>query len=148
MDNVVPLNQTSAPMTLSDATALLQRRTAGSTSANLTLAEATTVLSVLDESLVPAPVETQTVLIDETMALWATPDNFGSLADFYLEAVEEFPEDILRAALKTVRLKHVYPTLPKPADFHQAGIGALEARQSIQRAAQSVLRRVERETRE
>lgn len=82
-------------------------------------------LADLAEALRPADPRHLVVLLDGTLRLWRKPGDIESTAEFYVEALEEFPVHVIEAALRHVRLSHRYPTMPSPADFRAAALSAI-----------------------
>ncbi len=76
----------------------------------------------------PVGVEHAAVMIEQTVALWndRTPKNWSDIADFYLEAVEDMPPDLLDEALREVRLNSRF--FPTPADIRAPVLARLERR--------------------
>lgn len=72
--------------------------------------------------LMPITPNALAVAFDNTIALWddRLPAEWAELAEFYYEALEDMPEDLVHKALKHVRLNHRWQTMPKPADFRSA----------------------------
>ena len=88
----------------------------------LTSEQLTAVLIELDAALVPIAPPALAVLLAETLALWRAPPDAGVTAKFYIEALEEFPQDVVVDALRHVRFSHRYPNAPLPADFRSIAI--------------------------
>lgn len=82
------------------------------------------VLIDLDAALAPIDPTALAVALEQTLVLWRQPAGGEAVASFYLEALEEFPAEIVAAALKVVRLTHHYPSAPLPADFRKAALEA------------------------
>lgn len=82
----------------------------------------------MEQSLRPVDPRKLAVLLDKTMRLWRLPADWETVSGFYLEALEDLPDDLFEAALKRVRMTHKYPDAPKPADFRQAVEAELTAR--------------------
>ena len=66
-------------------------------------------------------------------------------AEFYLEALEDLPADLVEAALKQVRMTYRYPSMPKPADFRSAVVAELGRRQRQARKLEMAISRAGRE---
>ena len=77
--------------------------------------------------LTPVDAKTGMVLLDQTMGLFGTPDNWSEIAEFYLEAIEDLPEDLLRKALKHVRMTYKN-FIPKPAHIREHVEGEYKTR--------------------
>lgn len=61
--------------------------------------------------------KTLAVMLEETLALWPLPPNFGVTAKFYREALEDVPADLVAKALKQIRLSSKF--FPKPAEIRE-----------------------------
>ncbi len=85
------------------------------------------------------------VKLDKTLTLWAAPEGFEVTAEFYLEALEDLPADLVEAALKQVRMTYRYPSMPKPADFRSAVVAELGRRQRQARKLEIAITRARRE---
>lgn len=94
----------------------------------MTLPQVTAAISILEAALTPCDPRQLAVMLDQTLQLWPSPDNFETTGLFYVEALEDVPADIVEAALKHVRLHHRYQRMPTPADFRAAAAGALVKR--------------------
>ena len=77
--------------------------------------------------LTPVDTKTGMVLLDQTMGLFGTPENWGDIAEFYLEAIEDLPEDLLRKALKHIRMTYKN-FIPKPAHIREHVEGEYKTR--------------------
>lgn len=94
----------------------------------VTAAEVAAALALVAGGLVPAdPVDIGRKL-DATMQLWRLPVAWREVAEFYVEALEELPADLVDLALRRVRARHKYPEAPKPAEFVEAVRDDLAAR--------------------
>ena len=59
-------------------------------------------LVILNE---PCPLEQGIVVMEHTLELYGKPDNWDRTAEFYLEAIEDLPIDVLVDTMRTVRNK-------------------------------------------
>jgi hypothetical protein len=84
-------------------------------------------VQLLDASLVPCDPRKALVLLEQTLALYGVPDNWEDIAEFYIEAIEDLPEDLLVRALKHVRLTSKW--FPKPSEL-RAPVGEDIARRA------------------
>jgi hypothetical protein len=79
------------------------------------------VVTALDRAtaaLEPADPKIVATLVAQTMALYGVPPNWGEIAGFYLEALEDVPAGL--AALAAKRVRQFCKFVPKPADFRTA----------------------------
>ena len=88
-------------------------------------------LAEVMESLRPIDLRELTIVLDETLALWRTPQQFEGTAEFYVEALEDAPRDLALAACKAVRVNHGYASMPLPGDFRRHLRGELAHRKSL-----------------
>lgn len=121
--------QTKSPLpsTSASSTAWLRELASSWKPAEGLPAEATTTtlaagIRALEAQLVPMAATEQgakalAVLVAQTMTIWKLPENWPTVSKFYLEALEDVPADLVEPTLKTLRLSHKFPTLPKPADL-------------------------------
>ncbi len=79
-----------------------------------------------DAACEPADVKAIAVLLEHTLKLFGLPENWDDIAEFYLEALEDVPLDIVRDGLKTIRLGSVF--FPKPAEIRRAVKDKLDAK--------------------
>lgn len=61
--------------------------------------------------------------------MFGVPDNWEKVAAFYLEAVEDIPEDLLEVALKHVRMNRKW--FPKPFEIREPILPELAKRKAI-----------------
>lgn len=99
----------------------------------------------LDAALTPIDPKALAAALEQTLVLWRQPQGGESVAAFYLEALEEFPPEIVAAALKTVRMAHHYPSAPLPADFRKAAIQAATPLRGAQIRARLAMKRFDDE---
>lgn len=99
------------------------------------------VLAELDRALERIDPRYLAIGLADTLALWREPTGGASTAKFYVEALEEFPAQIVTAALKHVRMNHQYPTAPSPADFRRAALEAVAPLRAAQVRARLALQR-------
>jgi len=66
-------------------------------------------------NLAPMDPKALAVKLNQTLALWPKPAEFETTAEFYLEALETVPADLVEKALKHVRLNSKF--FPKPAEL-------------------------------
>lgn len=97
----------------------------------LGLRELRTARQETDAALLPIDLKELTVLLDQTLALFEDrrPANWGHIAEFYLEALEDVPADLAREALRHVRRNVRF--FPKPADLRAPIVEELARRQHI-----------------
>lgn len=88
----------------------------------------------VERSLEPAETAVVAGLLAETLLIFGTPPNWDKTAKFYLEALEDVPGDLVRSALREVRLTSKF--FPKPAELRKP-IGEEFARR---KAAASLLK--------
>ncbi len=50
--------------------------------------------------------------------------------EIYYSILRDIPPDLLMRSAKEVLKKHVYPTMPKPADFYRAVEGEIKQRET------------------
>ena len=82
-----------------------------------------------NQTLVPCDRKAAMVMLDETLALYGAPDNWDSVAKFYLEAVDDVPEDLLAKALKHIRMNLKW--FPKPCEIRTPIAEDMEKRRRI-----------------
>lgn len=71
------------------------------------------------------------VLLARTAKLWKLPEEWDDIAEFYVEALEDVPLDLVQSALKHVRLTSKW--FPKPSEI-RASIGLeLDRRRHVRR---------------
>ncbi len=85
-------------------------------------------LAVWDAACEPADLQAIAVLLEHTLKLFGLPENWDDIAEFYLEALEDVPLDIVRDGLKRIRLESVF--FPKPAEIRRALKDKLDERES------------------
>lgn len=68
-----------------------------------------------EASCAPADPRSVAVLVEQTLELFGLPDNWDQVADFYLEAFEDVPLDLVKRALKDVRMGCKF--FPKPTEL-------------------------------
>jgi hypothetical protein len=91
-------------------------------------------------ALQPATAKAAAVLIEQTLELFGKPDNWDRVADFYLEAVEEMPLDLIDKALRHLRATHrSHWAFPNPADIAAPVRADLAARRLLLMRAQGCL---------
>ena len=83
-------------------------------------------LVILDASTTPCDPKVAMILLEETLELFGAPENWHLVAKFYLEAIEDIPEDLLMIALKSVRTNNKW--FPKPVEIREAAMNELSAR--------------------
>lgn len=83
--------------------------------------------------MAPAPAPIVAVEFDATFALWRDrlPENWSSIAGFYLEAVADVPADLVSEAFRRLRLNYRYPGFPKPADLRATVLDEMAQRRTI-----------------
>lgn len=96
----------------------------------VTAEQVQTGIAIATALLRPADPREAAVKLDRTLRLWRLPEAWDDVAEFYLEALEDVPSDLLDVALKRVRLSHKYPTAPSPAEFRLAIASDLAARKA------------------
>ncbi len=67
------------------------------------------------EALRPIDPKLLAIKLAETIELWGTPENWGHIVGFYREALDDLPEDVAMAALKSARMRCKW--LPKPSEI-------------------------------
>ena len=72
-------------------------------------------LEIWQRACEPADPKAVAVLLEQTLEIFGTPDNWERIAVFYLEAFEDAPLDLVQAALKDVRRTCKF--FPKPAEL-------------------------------
>ena len=80
-------------------------------------------VEIIEQHLQPCDPQLAMVLLDETLELFKVPDNWDVVAKFYLEAIEEIPEDLLRETLKHVRMTKKW--FPKPVELREYALDKL-----------------------
>lgn len=80
-------------------------------------------IQIIEEHLHPCDPKVAMVLLDETLELFKVPDNWNVIAKFYLEAIDEIPEDLLRETLKHVRMTKKW--FPKPVELREYALDKL-----------------------
>jgi hypothetical protein len=65
--------------------------------------------------LTPIDLKELAVALEATLALWPLPPNWDQIGPFYIEAMREFPRDLVFEALRHVRLTSSF--FPKPAEL-------------------------------
>lgn len=73
-----------------------------------------------DAELVPIGIERLAVYLAQTLELWKLPDNWASIAAFYVEALSEFHEDVIRDALHQARTTLKW--FPKPCELRDLAL--------------------------
>lgn len=100
-------------------------------------------LADIDAALAPIDPPILAAALQHTLVLWRTPEGGANVAAFYLEALEEFPPDVVAKALKHVRMTHRYPSAPLPADFRAAALDAAVPLRAARVRAKLALNRIE-----
>ena len=80
-------------------------------------------IQIIEEHLHPCDPKVAMVLLDETLELFKVRDNWNVIAKFYLEAIDEIPEDLLRETLKHVRMTKKW--FPKPVELREYALDKL-----------------------
>jgi len=93
------------------------------------------------ELLVPIAVDELMVLLAKTAKVWPLPADWDDTADFYVEALEDLPADLVHAALKHCRLTLKW--FPKPAEMREPIARELERRNTVLRRLLAMKQRVE-----
>lgn len=88
-------------------------------------------IMLVDAALVPANPCVVAVEVERTLALFGAPENWGDIADFYLEAFEDVPLDLVQVALKHARKSLKF--FPRPAELLAPIRGELEERRHAAR---------------
>lgn len=70
-----------------------------------------------EPATIPADPKQVAVLLEQTLAIYGAPDNWSETAEFYLEALEDVPLDLVEKALKHVRLNLKW--FPKPSELRE-----------------------------
>lgn len=78
----------------------------------------------------PADPKAVAVLLERTLALYGAPENWDEIAEFYLEAFESTPLDLVEEALKEVRLTCKF--FPKPSELRAPIVDEEMNRQATQ----------------
>ena len=90
----------------------------------LSINECQTAIEYMDnEGLRPCDPRIALPLLDDTLELFKVPDNWDVIAKFYLEAIEDIPEDLLRMTLKHIRLTKKW--FPKPVELREYALEKL-----------------------
>lgn len=84
----------------------------------------------VNQMLRPIAPKVLATLLDQTLSLWPTPENWAQIGRYYTEALADAPFDLVDKALKHVRLHRQYATMPKPAELRQPIEADLARRQS------------------
>ena len=66
----------------------------------------------------PADPKAVAVLLERTLELFGVPDNWDEIADFYFEAFEDMPVDLVEKALKHARQHCRF--FPKPVELRES----------------------------
>lgn len=90
-------------------------------------ATAKTQLIAAEQVYQPASPKHVAVLLEQTLALFGAPENWDEIAEFYLEAFETVPLDLVRKALKDARMNLKF--FPKPAELRAPILDELMRRQ-------------------
>lgn len=72
-------------------------------------------IQVVETALAPADPRVVAVEVERTLALFGAPENWDDIADFYLEAFEDVPLDLVQVALKHARKSLKF--FPRPAEL-------------------------------
>jgi hypothetical protein len=81
-----------------------------------------------DARLKPIGLKALATMLDQTLSLWPTPENWAQIGRFYTEALADVPFDLVDKALRHVRMHRQYATMPKPAELRQPIEADLAAR--------------------
>lgn len=79
------------------------------------------------------------VLLAKTAKVWPTPADWNETAEFYVEALEDMPADLVHSALKHCRLTLKW--FPKPAELREPVQRELERRQTVLRRLKAMQQR-------
>lgn len=85
-------------------------------------------LAKWEPTIIPANEKQIAVLLEQTLALYGAPDNWNEVAEFYLEVLEDVPLDLIRKALKHVRLTLKW--FPKPVELREPIVEELSKRKA------------------
>jgi hypothetical protein len=80
------------------------------------------------------------VLLMQTLKIWTPPDDFDDTAQFYREALEDVPADLVQAALK--HLRQTLKWFPKPCELRAPIEDELRRRRDILRRLKLMEQRV------
>ena len=89
----------------------------------LSINECDIAIAIIEKHLEPCDPKVAMVLLDETLELFPVPENWDRIAKFYLEALEDIPEDLLRKTLKHVRMTQKW--FPKPVELRKHAMDEL-----------------------
>jgi hypothetical protein len=78
--------------------------------------------------LQPIDLKQLAVELDRTLGLWTLPANWDEVAPYYVEALAEFPADLVQKALQHARFNRTF--FPKPAELRQPILDEMEQRKS------------------
>ena len=90
-----------------------------------------TAILEAESQLKPVNIKLVAVELNRTLAIWKLPERDDFTLDFYIEALEDLPEDLVLAALKSVRLSHKWNFMPTPGDFRLAVADEFHGRQNV-----------------
>ena len=152
-NNVVPIDRTKSLPTSGDSktdSALLRRR------AEMILSTAPfdldhieiddrleDAISVLEASLAKSEVPEIARMLDMVTETLQVDLPSEAATEIYYSILRDIPADLLMRSAKEVLKKHVYPTMPKPADFYQAVEGEIKQRKSDLRWFELAVERLE-----
>lgn len=82
-------------------------------------------------ALAPVDPEELLVLLGRTAKIWKLPDDWDETAEFYAEALEDLPRDLVHSALKHCRLSLKW--FPKPSELRAPVEAELQRRRDVLR---------------
>lgn len=94
-------------------------------------AEIEAMAASLDVLLEPADPRKGAAVMEKTLELYGVPDNWDRIVDFYLEAIEDLPLDIIIDLFRTIRMNLKW--FPKPSEIR----GHIAAAYWLRRAARA-----------
>ena len=152
-NNVVPIDRTKSLPTSGDSktdSALLRRR------AEMILSTAPfdldhieiddrleDAISVLEASLAKSEIPEIARMLDMVTETLQVDLPSEAATEIYYSILRDIPADLLMRSAKEVLKNHVYPTMPKPADFYKAVEADIKQRQTDLRWFQLAADRLE-----
>lgn len=93
-------------------------------------------------AVVPVTTKALAVLLAKTAKLWKLPEEWDDIAEFYVEALDDVPLDLVQSALKHVRLNSKW--FPKPSEIRASVTLELDRRRHVLRRIEVMEQKMKR----